>query len=126
MKHSRQQKDSNSSKDANFESRPTTHDRKTLQLCAQVRHALAYAISEAVEGEYGLTVVEVVPAPNTSHLLVFVQAFEELDFEESLKLQSELNSKANTFRSIVSESIHRRKTPGLSFQIVPRSPSPSS
>jgi ribosome-binding factor A len=99
-----------------------SHDRKALQLCSQVKYALEYAINAALSGEYGVTVMDVVPAPNTSHLLVFVQAFEELSFEESLLLSSKLISQTSALRLAVSESIHRRKTPGLSFQIVPRLP----
>ena len=92
-----------------------------MQLCAQVRHALEYAISEALNGEFGVTVLEVIPAPNTSHLLALVQPLEDLSFEESMNLQAELNKRINVLRTAVSESIHRRKTPGLSFQLVPRS-----
>ena len=99
-----------------------SHDRKALQLCSQVKYALEYAVNSVLSGEYGVTVMDVVPAPNTSHLLVFVQAFEELSFEESSLLISILSSHVAALRSAVSESIHRRKTPGLSFQLVPRLP----
>ena len=97
-----------------------TVDRKAMQLCSQVRYALEYVINDVLKGEYGLTVTDVVPAPNTSHLLVFVQSFEELSFDESVQLESELNSHSKNLRSVVSESIHRRKTPGLSFQLIPK------
>ena len=99
-----------------------SHDRKAMQLCSQVKYALEYAVNSVLNGEYGVTVMDVVPAPNTSHLLVFVQAFEELSFEESSLLLTKLTSHLPALRSAVSESIHRRKTPGLSFQIVPRLP----
>ena len=88
-------------------------DRKALQLCSQVRYALEYAINSVMQGEYGLTVLEVVPAPNTSHLLVLVQSLEELSFDKTMRLEAELNSHVNALRAAVSESIHRRKTPGL-------------
>ena len=97
-----------------------TVDRKAMQLCSQVRYALEYVINDVLKGEYGLTVTDVLPAPNTSHLLVFVQSFEELSLDESVQLESELNSHSNNLRSVVSESIHRRKTPGLSFQLIPK------
>ncbi len=97
-------------------------DRKALQLCSQVRHALEYAINDVLQGEYGLTVFEVVPAPNTSHLLVVVQSLEEMTIDTTLLLEAELNSHVNALRAAVSESIHRRKTPGLSFQILPGLP----
>lgn len=97
-------------------------DRKALQLCSQVRYALEYAINAVMQGEYGLTVLDVVPAPNTSHLLVLVQSLEEMSFDKSMLLESELNAHVHALRAAVSESIHRRKTPGLSFQIVPGLP----
>ena len=99
------------------------HDRKALQLCSQVRYALEYAINSVLRGDYGLTVLDVVPAPNTSNLVVFVQPFENMSYDEALQLEANLKSHINTLRSAVSESIHRRKTPGLSIQIVPRLPS---
>jgi ribosome-binding factor A len=101
-------------------------DRKAMQLCSQVRYALEYAVNAAVKGEYGLTISEVVPAPNTSHLLVLVQPFDQLSFEESMRIEEELKRQTACLRAAVSESIHRRKTPGLSFQIVPRSIQPSA
>ena len=78
-----------------------TVDRKAMQLCSQVRYALEYVINDVLKGEYGLTVTDVVPAPNTSHLLVFVQSFEELSFDESVQLESELNSHSKSLRSVV-------------------------
>jgi hypothetical protein len=87
-----------------------------------VRHALEYGINAVTQGEYGLTVMEVVPAPNTSHLLVVVQSLEEMTIDKTMLLESELNAHVNALRATVSESIHRRKTPGLSFQIVPGLP----
>jgi hypothetical protein len=99
-----------------------SHDRKALQLCSQVRYALEYAIGSVLDGDHGVTVLDVVPAPNTSHMLVLVQCFDILSFDESLKLAAELTANVNVLRAAVSEAIHRRKTPGLSFQVVPRLP----
>lgn len=96
------------------------YDRKTMMLCAQIRYALEYAINTALKGEKGVTVVDVVPAPNLSHLLVFVQSLDDLNFEETISLQTELSVHSQVLRSAISQSIHRKKTPGLSFQIVPR------
>ena len=100
--------------------RTRSFDRKAMQLCSQVRYALEYAINSALNGDFGVTVLEVIPAPNTLHLLVFVQSLEDLTLEESSQLQVELTEHIHALRSAVSESIHRRKTPGLSFQVVPR------
>ena len=94
-------------------------DRKAVQLCSQIRYTLEYAINSALKGEYGLTVLEVIPAPNTSHLLVFVQSFDFLTFEQCKLLESELKSQTAALRIAISESIHRKKTPSLSFQLIP-------
>lgn len=121
MKHSKHKDPRNNSEPNAPLTSPTRElDRKAMQLCSQIRYSLEYAINSALKGEYGLTVLEVVPAPNTSHLHVFVQSFENLTFEEGLLLEAELKRQTATLRTAVSESIHRKKTPGLSFQIVPR------
>ncbi len=123
MKHSNRKSQVEQPEESLAQNTPERHvDRKAMQLCSQIRYSLEYAMNTALKGEYGLTVLEVVPAPNTSHLLVFVQSFDELSFDQSVNLEAELKRLKTTLRTAVSESIHRRKTPGLSFQIVPRVP----
>ncbi|MGN6134795.1 MAG: hypothetical protein ACTHOU_09855 [Aureliella sp.] len=96
-------------------------DRKAAQLCAQVRRALDYGISEALsESTLDAYVLDVVPAPNTSHLLVIVQPAIEADAEAVRDLESELQRHAGLLRTTVAESINRRKTPTLSFQVLPK------
>ena len=94
-------------------------DRKSMQLCAQVRRALEYGVDEVLEGSVLVSISDVVPAPNTSHLMVIVQPLGELSFEDSLELQARLSSNSSRLRTLVSESIHRRKTPTLSFSVLP-------
>jgi ribosome-binding factor A len=97
-------------------------DRKSMQLCAQVRRALEYGVDEVLEGSALVSISDVVPAPNTSHLMVIVQPLGELSFEDSLELQAKLASNSSRLRTLVSEFIHRRKTPTLSFSVLPSLP----
>lgn len=90
-----------------------------MQLCAQVRRALEYGVDEVLEGSALISISDVVPAPNTSHLMVIVQPLGELSFEDSLELQAKLSNNSSRLRTLVSESIHRRKTPTLSFSVLP-------
>lgn len=96
-------------------------DRKAAQLCAQVRRALDYGISEALsESSMDAYVLDVVPAPNTSHLLVVVQPAVDTDESGIRDLELELQRHAGLLRTTVAESINRRKTPTLSFRVLPK------
>ncbi len=98
-----------------------SNDRKAAQLCAQVRRALDYGLSEALsETRLDAYIMDVVPAPNTSHLLVLVQPADSSNMDEVRKLEEELLKHSGMLRTAVAESIHRRKTPTLSFQVVPK------
>ncbi len=95
-------------------------NRKAAQLCAQVRRALEYGLSEALsDSTLDAYVMDVVPAPNTSHLLVLVQPAVSMDDAGLRTLQEAIISCSGKLRTMVAESIHRRKTPTLSFQVVP-------
>lgn len=65
-----------------------------MQLCAQVRRALEYGVDEVLEGSALVSISDVVPAPNTSHLMVIVQPLGELSFEESLDCKPSLRATA--------------------------------
>jgi ribosome-binding factor A len=95
-------------------------DRKAAQLCAQIRRALDYVIPEVLsETKFDAIVLDVEPAPNTSHLLVILQAIGQLDASEIRELDFEIAQRAGSIRTAVAQSIYRRKTPTLSFRIVP-------
>jgi ribosome-binding factor A len=95
-------------------------DRKAAQLCAQIRRALDYVIPEVLsETKFDAMVLDVEPAPNTSHLLVILQAIGQLDASEIRELNFEITQRAGSIRTAVAQSIYRRKTPTLSFRIVP-------
>lgn len=100
--------------------RPQRTDRKTLQLCGQIADTLNYVLS----GELGddllrnLYVESVRPAPDASRLLVSVAPLDAADAERADQILQKLHIYAPRIRSEVAQSIHRRKTPELSFVVV--------
>jgi ribosome-binding factor A len=96
-------------------------NRKTLQLCKQVERTLMGVLA----GETGddvlrdLLVLKVVPAPDSSRLLAFVQ----YQGPESTDLPTILTSLADAralLRNEVAAAINRRKAPDLAFQVFRR------
>ena len=97
--------------------RASDGDRKTLQLCAQVRRALDFALHAACEDPLfdDLEVVEVVPAPHAGRLRVtFGLTAAETGREEILP---RLESARGRLTAEVAESINRRKVPELVFEV---------
>lgn len=94
-------------------------DRKAQQLCGQVARTLSYVLS----GESGdeilsrLDVVSVLPAPDTSQLLVTVAlcvGSEPASREEILR---RLNAAQGRLRAEVASAITRKRAPRLLFQV---------
>jgi len=95
-------------------------DRKATQLCSQIRRALDFIIPEALQdSDWDALVLDVQPAPNTGHLLVLLQAVEQLDDAELKLLELAVVQRAGIIRTAVASSIQRRKTPTLTFRFVP-------
>ena len=90
-------------------------NRKALQLCRQVERAL----STILEGEIlrDLTVQAVVPGPDSSRLLVSFVYNGPAEITSAAVLGA-LHVRYAKLRGEVAVSIHRRKTPELSFQVV--------
>jgi ribosome-binding factor A len=92
-------------------------DHKTAALCKQVQRALSMTLS----GECGdpllqsLLVESVSPAPHAGHLLVRLLAREGSPADILVRLEQV----AGLLRSAMAASINRKRTPQLSFQIVP-------
>ncbi len=94
--------------------------RKAKQLCSQIHRALEYCINEDIPTELAVTVVDVAPAPNTSHLLVTVEPLEQVSVEDYPAILESLGAEYGKLRTEVAQSIHRKKTPTLSFSIQPK------
>lgn len=91
--------------------------RKARQLCAQAAEALSFALAaSADETLAGLTVVSVVPGPDTSRLIATVAMSPGDPFEPN-ELLARLDRAAGHLRSEVARSITRRKAPTIAFRI---------
>ena len=89
-------------------------DRKTLQLCKQVQHALTFALPETgSDSLLDAYIDEVQPAPDTSRLLVSVRTQ-----GDPLEVMQALHANTPRLRSAVAEAITRRKAPELAFQVL--------
>lgn len=100
--------------------RPQRTDRKTLQLCGQIADTLNYVLSGELDDDLlrNLYVESVRPAPDASRLLVSVAPLDAADAGRADLILSKLQIHAPRIRSEVARSIHRRKTPELSFVVV--------
>ncbi|MBX3439281.1 MAG: hypothetical protein KF861_17455 [Planctomycetaceae bacterium] len=91
-----------------------------MQLCHQVAHTLNYVLS----GECGddvlrsLYVENVIPAPDSSRLLVTVSLLDKDDTTPTEVILMKLGMVQSKLRAEVARSISRRKTPELIFNIV--------
>jgi len=95
---------------------PRRDRQKAAQLCTQVSEALSLAMA-AIEDDVilDLYVLDVTPAPDSGRLRVQVTGAE--DPEEAL---SRLQRWSGHLRAEVTASIHRKKTPQLVFEVLPR------
>lgn len=101
-------------------SRPQRTDRKTLQLCGQVADTLNFVLSGELDDDLlrNLYVESVRPAPDASRLLVSVSPLDPGDTARADAILQRLAIFSSRLRSEVSQSIHRRKTPELTFVVV--------
>jgi ribosome-binding factor A len=108
-------------------SRPQRVDRKTLQLCGQIADTLNYVLSGELDDDLlrNLYVESVRPAPDASRLLVSVAPLDVADAARADQILQKLLIHTPRIRSAVAQSIHRRKTPELSFVVV-QPPAPGS
>jgi len=100
--------------------RPQRIDRKTLQLCGQIADTLNYVLSGELDDDLlrNLYVESVRPAPDASRLLVSVAPLDAKDADRADQILQKLVIHTPRIRSEVAQSIHRRKTPELSFVVV--------
>ena len=99
--------------------------RKALQLCAQVSRALSYALSDCDDDVLrDLYVESVVPAPDDKRLMVTVT---DLNGAASPpEVLEHLHLHHGHLRAEVARSIHRKRTPELSFQVALQPQQPST
>ena len=107
---------------------PRRPDRKTLQLCEQVRQTLEYVLTGELDDDLlrTLYVAKVEPAPDAGRLLVTVvplaglaTAAEPLD---PVAVVTRLHARAGELRSAVAGSISRRKVPDLMYRFAADDP----
>jgi ribosome-binding factor A len=90
-------------------------NRKALQLCRQVERALSVALEGDVLRD--LTVRSVLPAPDSSRLLVTF-SLHGFDSVETAEVLTALDNDRAKLRGAVAAAIHRKKTPELAFHVV--------
>ena len=100
-----------------FQSR--NEGRKAKQLCRQVADTLDLVLGDCRDERLqALHVISVVPAPNSSRLLVTVSADlpgDEFDPQEILEL---LDQQTGRLRGEVAAAINRKRVPALAFLVV--------
>jgi ribosome-binding factor A len=99
-------------------------DRKTLQLCEQVKHALEYALSGESNDDLlrMLYVAKVEPAPDADRLMVTVVPLTKDEHPDPAEVMTRLHAHAGPLRSSVAAAISRRKVPDLIYKYAETDP----
>jgi ribosome-binding factor A len=95
-------------------------DRKALQLCRQVAETLDQVLCSEIADELvsSLRVASIVPAPDSTRLLVTLQTdLKSHDFNRP-EIERRLEDRRGQLRCAVAAAITRRKMPNLSFVII--------
>ena len=94
-------------------------NRKALQLCGQVTRTLAGVLSGECNDDVlrDLLVESVVPAPNSSRLLVTVSSSGLGPVPDAGQVLRHLERVRGKLRGEVAAAIHRRKAPDLTFHV---------
>lgn len=105
-------------------SRTGRPDRKTLQLCEQVRQTLEYVLTGELDDDHlrMLYVASVEPAPDADRLLVTVVPLTKATSPDPIQITSRLHAHAPTLRAAVAASISRRKVPDLLYRFAETDP----
>jgi ribosome-binding factor A len=102
------------------ETRRGKDNRKALQLCRQVAETLDQVLCSEIADELvsSLSVTSVVPAPDSSRLLVTLQiGLRPHEFDRP-EIERRLADRRGQLRCAVAAAITRRKTPNLTFVII--------
>lgn len=90
-------------------------NRKALQLCSQIKDSLNIILGYcADEILMCLTVDSVIPAPDSSQLLVSVIAPDDID---KVEVMEHLGWAGGKIRTEIASSIHRKKVPQIRFEV---------
>jgi ribosome-binding factor A len=94
-------------------------NRKTLQLCGEVARTLGYALAWEVGDDLlrQLQVESVIPAPDSSRLLVTVSLCAALTTLLPEQLLERLQRVTGKLRAEIAAAIHRRRVPELTFRV---------
>ena len=105
-------------------SRSGRPDRKTLQLCEQVRQTLEYVLTGELDDDHlrMLYVAKVEPAPDADRLLVTVVPLTKDEKPDPVEVTTRLHLHAPALRSAVASSISRRKVPDLMYRFTETDP----
>jgi ribosome-binding factor A len=97
--------------------RPPRDDRKARQLCAQVRDTLDLVLSGECDDDRLrlLSVLSVVPAPDSTQLLVTVTSLDAS--QDANAILTRLARAAGRLRTEVAAAITRKRAPKLVFQV---------
>jgi ribosome-binding factor A len=96
-------------------------DRKLAQLCSQVEEIVSLALGDSADHRlHDLFVQSVSPGPDGARLLVTVVATNPPDMDSLEELHGALESARSWLRLQVAAEIHRKRTPDLAFQVLPR------
>lgn len=103
-------------------------DRKTLQLCEQVRHTLEYVLTGELDDDQlrMLYVAKVEPAPDADQLLVTVVPLTKDLAPDPVEVTTRLQTHAPALRAAVASAISRRKVPALLYRFVETDPAAES
>lgn len=102
----------------------STVHRKDLQLCRQVAERLQLVLGDCRDDLLrDLHVVQVVPAPDATQLLVIVGVDPGTALPDPAEVHARLRDKAGFLRAEVARAITRKRAPALLFEIaMPASP----
>lgn len=96
-------------------------DRKLAQLCAQVQETVSLALGDSSDPHLrDLVVHSATPAPDGARLLILVVPSAPLGVEAIEAAYQSLEGARAWLRQEVAAEIHRKRTPELAFQILPR------
>ncbi len=94
--------------------------RKAKQLCRQVAETLDLVLSGDCRDELlqSLHVISVLPAPNSSRLLVTVSANLPIEAFDRQEIQELLERQTGRLRVEIAASINRKRVPSLVFHVI--------